>query len=164
MAKFCDKCGSELKNENSKFCDKCGAGIIQNEPKNNEPYPTILCQKCGTANHTTATQCINCGYTFNNEIVKFIIILGYICGIIEIFLVGTNWFFIPLAGILIAVYLLVKCNLNNYIHPIIIYLLSTFSLFFLNWLGYIPPVALFILIIIMILILVILIIYTRKSS
>ena len=27
MVKFCDKCGSELKNENAKFCDKCGAEV-----------------------------------------------------------------------------------------------------------------------------------------
>ena len=27
MAKFCDKCGNKLKNENAKFCDKCGSKI-----------------------------------------------------------------------------------------------------------------------------------------
>lgn len=27
MAKFCDKCGAELRNENVKFCDKCGAKV-----------------------------------------------------------------------------------------------------------------------------------------
>lgn len=27
MAKFCDKCGAELRNENVKFCDKCGAKL-----------------------------------------------------------------------------------------------------------------------------------------
>ena len=27
MSEFCDKCGHELKNENSKFCDKCGAEV-----------------------------------------------------------------------------------------------------------------------------------------
>ena len=29
MAKFCDKCGNPLVNENSKFCDKCGGKTIE---------------------------------------------------------------------------------------------------------------------------------------
>ena len=27
MPKYCDKCGSEITNENAKFCDKCGAEV-----------------------------------------------------------------------------------------------------------------------------------------
>jgi len=27
MARFCDKCGHELRNENGKFCDRCGAEV-----------------------------------------------------------------------------------------------------------------------------------------
>ncbi|MBE6505708.1 MAG: zinc-ribbon domain-containing protein [Methanobrevibacter millerae] len=44
MAKFCDKCGHELKNENVKFCDKCGAeqkitGNSQNFNANRQNIP-----------------------------------------------------------------------------------------------------------------------------
>lgn len=161
MPKFCDKCGSELKNKNTKFCDKCGASINQNETKINDINSTIICQKCNTVNPTTATTCINCGTPFNNETFKFLIILGYICGIF-IIIFGTNWFFIPLAGLIIGIYLLIKGNLDTLIHAIIIYILNTVSLFFFTWFGYIPLATLLVIIIIMLIILVVLVIYNRK--
>lgn len=161
MPKFCDKCGAELKNENAKFCDNCGTGINQNEIANNNINSTVICQKCSTANPTTATKCINCGASFNNENFKFLIILGYICGITQIIL-GNNWFFVSIAGLIISIYLIIKGNLDTLIHAIIIYLLSTVSLFFFTWIGYIPLATLLVIIIIMIIILVFLVIYNRK--
>lgn len=161
MSKFCDKCREELKNENAKFCDKCGASINQNETKSNDIQSTIICQKCSTVNPTNAKNCINCGAPFNNENFKFLIILGYICGITQIIL-GNNWFFVSIAGFIISIYLLIKGNLDTLIHAIIIYLLSAVSLFFFTWLGYIPLATHLVIIIIMIIILVILVIYNRK--
>lgn len=42
MAKFCDKCGAELKNENVKFCDKCGAKVkFTSNTQNNSTTPIM---------------------------------------------------------------------------------------------------------------------------
>lgn len=160
MPKFCDKCGEKLKNENAKFCDKCGAIINQNEAKSNDINSTIICPKCSTVNPATVNKCLNCGSPFNNENFKFLIILGYICGIFVI-IFGSNWFFIPLTGLIISIYLLLKGNLGACLNAILIYVLCTFSLF-MCWIGYIPLATSLVIIIIMIIILISLVIYNRK--
>lgn len=44
MPRFCDKCGSELK-DNAKFCDKCGSEVKFTSPtQNNSNVPNIPIQ------------------------------------------------------------------------------------------------------------------------
>lgn len=64
MARFCDKCGSELK-EGNKFCDKCGNKVNAN---NNEAASgtSYSCPYCGkTVPYTN--KCPYCGKSLKNN-------------------------------------------------------------------------------------------------
>lgn len=164
MPKYCDKCGSEITNENAKFCDKCGASINQKENNTIVPNSTITCQKCGYSNPITTTSCVNCGTSFNTEIFKFLIIIGYICSVIEI-IFGRIYFLIPVASLIISIYLLIKGNKKVCIHAIIIYLLSILTIFFkMDWIGFISLNQFILITVILLIILVILVIFNRKRE
>ena len=65
MARFCDKCGTEIK-EGSKFCDKCGnkiAAINQNNPSTGT---TFSCPYCGQK-IPYSTRCPRCGKSLKSD-------------------------------------------------------------------------------------------------
>ena len=66
MSKFCDKCGHELKNENSKFCDKCG-NEINSTPEEKPNNTTFTCSNCGTKIIYFTGNCPNCGKPLKNN-------------------------------------------------------------------------------------------------
>lgn len=79
MPKFCDSCGSELKNENAKFCDKCGAEVKTNQNESNsETVSGVVCPKCGTTNPIGQKVCSNCGEYVVLENNTVAVIVGYI--------------------------------------------------------------------------------------
>lgn len=65
MPKYCDKCGSQLK-DNVKFCDKCGNKV--NNVNNNQQSieSSYSCIYCGKTIPYSA-KCPYCGKSLNND-------------------------------------------------------------------------------------------------
>ena len=119
MVKFCDKCGSELKNENAKFCDKCGAEInnsVNNTENNN--LPSITCPKCGNNIPLGENRCLKCGSILEDN--KTAVIVGYIVAVI-----GSIFGLIP------GIYLLTRNNEKSKKQGMIICLISITPIIFI---------------------------------
>ena len=136
MVKFCDKCGSELKNENAKFCDKCGAEInnsADNTENNNLPH--VTCPKCGNNIPFGENRCLKCGSSLEDN--KTAVIVGYIVAVI-----GSIFGLIP------GIYLLTRDNEKSKKQGIIICLISIipaiYNLIFRNFVSWIIVIILII--------------------
>ena len=125
MSKFCDKCGSELKNENAKFCDKCSAEV-NNSANNaaNNTLPSVTCPKCGNNIPFGQNRCLKCGSSFEDN--KTAVIVGYIVAVI-----------LGIFGLIPGIYLLTRDNEKSKKQGMIICLISItriiFNLFLRNF-------------------------------
>lgn len=101
MAKFCDKCGAELKNNNARFCDKCGAEvkITNNQNSGTTTVGKVVCPHCGQTTAMGLTHCEKCGSQLEIENNTVAVIVGYIVSLI-----------IPIIGVIPAIYLLTRNN------------------------------------------------------
>ena len=100
MARFCDKCGNELKNDNARFCDKCGAEVkvtIQTNAGTGNMGGMVICPRCGQTTPMGLTHCDKCGSALEDNTTA--VIVGYIVT----FLLG-------ILGIIPAIYLLTRDN------------------------------------------------------
>lgn len=93
MAKFCDKCGAQLKNENAKFCDKCGAEVKisnnQSNTKTTNTGPMTVCPHCGQTTSSGLTHCEKCGLSLK-EYTTAVIISYIVTFILGIFLIRIS--------------------------------------------------------------------------
>ncbi len=123
MSKFCTQCGNEIEDEDM-FCSACGSptdpqaqhnknqqNINQNQYVNEPKGP---CVKCGSLTPFSSNLCNSCGEVNPHkpkESHSAAIVLGYIFSL-----------FVPIVGIIFAIYLLTRENLmlknmvysNNY--------------------------------------------------
>lgn len=97
MGKFCEQCGSELKNKNAKFCDKCGARVRDNVNTMNNNTPQIICPKCSSKIPMGQNVCMNCGTALEDN--KIAVIIGYIVA-----------FIFPIFDLIPGIYLLTRNN------------------------------------------------------
>ena len=84
MPKFCPDCGNQLK-DGAKFCDKCGSGLAQNQTDTNGIV--FMCSRCGTPIDNPYGICPSCGKSVNENsdgIKAVLIIVGIIVAIILI--------------------------------------------------------------------------------
>lgn len=65
MAKFCDKCGNELK-DNDKFCDKCGNEVIVVKSNTSTSGTSYSCPYCGKT-IPYSKKCPYCGKSLHND-------------------------------------------------------------------------------------------------
>ncbi len=97
MAKFCDKCGSEIKKGN-KFCDKCGNKISITNNNISSSKTTYSCPYCGQEIPYSA-KCPKCGKSLKNDDAKklglgiigifiLLILISGICGFLLIIFSG----------------------------------------------------------------------------
>lgn len=79
---FCPNCGTEV-NDSIKFCDKCGTAIKENCPKCGAENPTdsAFCEKCGTSLNSVPAEKSN-----RNSVLTKIIIIA----IIVIFIIAVS--------------------------------------------------------------------------
>ena len=136
MAKFCDKCGAQLKNENAKFCDKCGAEVKINNNQSNTGTtnigPMTVCPHCGQNTPMGLTQCEKCGSPLENN--NTAVIVGYIVT-----------FLFPIFGLIPAIYLLTRDNgkaKTQGVFLIGILVLFLIFIFLFGWIAYIVVIIL----------------------
>lgn len=120
MAKFCDKCGNELKSENAKFCDKCGAEILANKNKSNVATTNmaglIICPRCGQETPMGQAICAKCGSSLENNTAA--VVVGYIVSIL-----------FSILGLIPGIYLLTRNNEKSKTQGIIICVFSILFMF-----------------------------------
>lgn len=97
MARFCEKCGRELKSENAKFCDKCGAPVNNDTNTVNNTISGVTCPQCGSMIPMGYQRCTNCGMPLEDN--KTAVIIGYVI---------TSLF--SIFGLIPAIYLLTRNN------------------------------------------------------
>lgn len=64
MARFCDNCGSPLK-EGAQFCDKCGHKAVA-ETRHNDKF-VMMCPNCKAAVENPMGLCPYCGKPLNED-------------------------------------------------------------------------------------------------
>ena len=142
MSKFCTQCGNELEDD-AIFCSACGSptdpqaqqnknqqNINQNQYVNEPKGP---CVKCGSLTPFSSNVCNSCGEVNPHkpkESHSAAIVLGYIFSL-----------FIPIVGIIFAIYLLTRENpdvkKHGIIQIIIAIIIMIISLFLvMSWLSY----------------------------
>lgn len=111
---YCKNCGNKLENS-AKFCPKCGSSVNDETSPNTQQNTNsgINCPKCGSLIPFGNVACSNCGNLLYQDSHTTAIILGYICSI-----------FIPLFGIIFAIYLLTRPNTDVRKHGIIMIIIS----------------------------------------
>ena len=62
MGKYCPKCNSEV-SETAKFCRKCGCNLKENQSEN----VTTFCPECGTKCDANDLFCPECGTSLKEE-------------------------------------------------------------------------------------------------
>lgn len=137
MAKFCDKCGNELKNDNAKFCDKCGAEVkITNNQTINQTTTTggmVVCPHCSQTTTMGLDYCEKCGSSLEDNTTA--VIVGYIVTLL-----------IPIIGLIPAIYLLTRNNGKSKTQGVLIIgliiITVILNLIFQSWITYLIVIIL----------------------
>lgn len=114
---YCSNCGNELK-QGAKFCDKCGTQV---KTPHQEPHVSggTACPSCGSLIPLGNVVCPKCGNPLNQDTHTAAIVIGYICSI-----------FLPLFGIIFGIYLLTRKNKDVHKHGIIMIVIAIVAAIF----------------------------------
>lgn len=116
MARFCDKCGAEIKGGNVKFCRECGAEVlVKNNVETNASGAVVVCPHCGQPTPMGQPVCAKCGVSLENNTLA--IVVGYIVTLI-----------VPILGLIPGIYLVTRDNEKSKLQGVIIIALSVMAI------------------------------------